>query len=204
MARDSATQRGISRSQHRTQGLTLAKPSVAACLSELVNCTLGDLAEFESAKAYPPRSRLNPTYDLSGCTQPDRSQFVHRLQHLVDWGVGGPRIVAVTCGGRSGHGGARPRRAMFITRRRPCLAPLSHHCPACPGRMMFPVGRRSSCQRERVGAAFFKETSLHADKLRGGGDIGLGIVSGFEPSLDGDKLRRGGNVAPNSLAPRAC
>ena len=67
-----------------------------------------------------------------------------------------------------------------------------HHCPARPGRMMFPIGPRSSSQGGLASGGLSKETSLHADELRGGGEIGLGIVSGFEPSLDGDKLRRGG------------
>jgi len=111
-------------------------------------------------------------------------------QRLADSALGSSWVA-----GGSDHGGACLRRVMFITRRRTLRATPLRHCPACPGRTMYAFGHCLYCRREMACAAILKGTSLHADKLRGGGEIGLGVASGFEPSLDGDKLRRGGKTA---------
>jgi hypothetical protein len=105
------------------------------------------------------------------------------------------RMVVAT--GGADHGGACLRRVMFITRPRMLCAMPFRHCPARPGRTMFPFVRRPQCRHGLAGAAIFKGTSLHADELRGGGEIEFSIASGVEPSLDGDKRRRGGTVATN-------
>ncbi len=65
-------------------------------------------------------------------------------ERLADSAVDAPWIVVLA--GGFDHGGACLRRVMFITRRRTSLATPPRHCPACPGRTMFPFGHCLYCR----------------------------------------------------------